>query len=773
MNSLSPYRWIAIVSVLVAPILAFIATQSETNTQDVHTWLPSGTEDRVAYDNFIELFGHDDDILVSWPGCTVEDPRLHEFTDRLHDQNAQSDRFHAILNGANVLDKLTGSRLGLREVDARRRLANVFLGPDGQTTGIVLQLSDVGRANRKASLNEVLREADQVEGLSAEEIRMGGSSYISSEIDKSTNRSLLLSIPAILLSVLITYLCLRSWRLSVITLWVAGLAALTSVALVTGCGYKINGLLVMMPVLVLVLTLSGCVHLCSYYKTVFCAQPNLPSIEHAKQAFAMGWRPSCMAMLTTSVGILMLSTSRIEAVQHFGGFSALSILIALGILLAVYPALLAIWPASERERQWLLANAKRQRTRRYCPVSFLPGRITAALILVAVAIVGPWAFMGLGKLQTTLSPTRMFPASSEVIRNYTWINQNWTSLESMEVLVKFPKDQGSLLEQMQTVSKVHGTSQRVEHVCSAFSVANLSPKISRRRTTRASIQRQALNGKLKDQMENLIAQRLIAEDDTSRVWRIRLGVKIKSDRDYESLVSGVRAKVDALSERLEDPPEVVLTGIWPLSAAGRHQLFNDLAYSFLMAFAIITPVVMLILRGVLVGLVAMIPNLAPGLMFFGTLGWLGWTIDIGTILTASVGLGIAVDDTLHFIEWYAREQKRTKCSEKALKATVAQCAGPMIFTTLICSSGLILFAFSEFIPPRQFAYAIVTLLGLALASDLLLLPALITGPLGFVFRSKKKRTPEPEPVILGFHADDQGDQAQGPERLPAQQRRAA
>lgn len=733
------FRWIVVGAILLAPGLIYVATQTQTNTQDVHTWLPNGTVERDRYDQFLSLFGHDDDILISWSGCTMDDQRLADLTNRLQSHTGEGGRFRGVINGKIVLEHLASAGLGLSDAALRRRLSNVFLGDDGETSGIIIQLSDTGRINRKACVHTLMDEVDSVIGLTRDEVRVGGSSYISSQIDKSTNHSLLLSIPAILLSVSVSFFCLRSWRLTIITLSVAAFAALSSVSLVTILGFKINGLLVLMPILVLVLTLSGCVHLCSYYKTGMRSDPTQTPEQLAQSALSFGWRPSSMAMLTTSVGILMLATSHIEAVRHFGVFSALSIVIALGVLLTLFPALLGLWPASEKERAQIMdveipAKALAHKSRE------VPWRRLATPTLALIMLLGVGAFFGLGKIQTTLSPTKMFEPSSEVNRNYNWINQNWSSLESVEVLVKFPREQGTMLDQLKTVSQIHGSTQNIDNVCSAFSTANISPPVSWRRTAKATAKRRVLDGKLKEHKQSLIDRRLIAEDDTHRYWRIRLGICVANDRDYEGLLASIDSKASLCYQSLEQPPEVILTGIWPLSAAGRHQLFCDLANSFIMAFVIITPVVMLILRGFWVGLVAMIPNVFPALLFFGALGWLGWRVNIGTILTASVGMGIAVDDTLHFIEWYVRQRKKETSSTSAVAKTIKQCARPMLYTTLICSSGLIVFAFSQFVPPKQFAYAIVALLGIALVCDLILLPALIAGPIGFVFDRAAKHS---------------------------------
>lgn len=202
----------------------------------------------------------------------------------------------------------------------------------------------------------------------------------------------------------------------------------------------------------------------------------------------------------------------------------------------------------------------------------------------------------------------------------------------------------------------------------------------------------------------------------------------------------IRQRADDAMSSSQSPADVTITGLWPLSVLGRKQLYSNLISSFVMAFVIIAPVIMLIRRSLWVGVIAMIPNLLPSVFLFGIIGWLNIEIGIGAILTAIVGLGIAVGDTLHFLEVYCRERKLSHNREGAVYETVLQCSRPMLNTTLICSAGLAVFAACQFGPGRQFSIAIVILLGLALMSDLLILPGLMLGPLGNFFETKSKTT---------------------------------
>ena len=118
------------------------------------------------------------------------------------------------------------------------------------------------------------------------------------------------------------------------------------------------------------------------------------------------------------------------------------------------------------------------------------------------------------------------------------------------------------------------------------------------------------------------------------------------------------------------------------------------------------------------------------LTLFGILGWIGRPLDIGTIMTASVAMGIAVDDTLHFLTFYQRELEMGATRANAVLASYQHCGRAMIQTTTICGSGLGLFALSEFVPTMGFAWMSVLLLTAALVGDLIVLPAILLSPLG-------------------------------------------
>lgn len=175
------------------------------------------------------------------------------------------------------------------------------------------------------------------------------------------------------------------------------------------------------------------------------------------------------------------------------------------------------------------------------------------------------------------------------------------------------------------------------------------------------------------------------------------------------------------------------TGIVPLVYKTQGELLVSLRESIIGAAVLIGVVMIVLLRSVVAGVVSMLPNVFPLVVVFGALGWLGFKVDIGIMMTASVALGVAVDDTIHFLTWFRRGMAQGLDRRGSTLLAYDRCAIAMTQTTLVAGLGLMVFAISTFTPSQQFGYMMVTMLTAALLGDLLLLPALLCGPLGRFF----------------------------------------
>jgi multidrug efflux pump subunit AcrB len=146
----------------------------------------------------------------------------------------------------------------------------------------------------------------------------------------------------------------------------------------------------------------------------------------------------------------------------------------------------------------------------------------------------------------------------------------------------------------------------------------------------------------------------------------------------------------------------------------------------------------------------MLPNIFPIVIIFGLMGWMRILVDIGTMMTASVAMGVAVDDTVHFLTWFRRGLDEGRERKAAIMLAYDRCATAMTQTTLIGGLGLSVFALSTFTPTQRFGVLMLTLMTAALIGDLIFLPALLAGPVGRVFASskaKRKQLDQASPVV--------------------------
>lgn len=188
----------------------------------------------------------------------------------------------------------------------------------------------------------------------------------------------------------------------------------------------------------------------------------------------------------------------------------------------------------------------------------------------------------------------------------------------------------------------------------------------------------------------------------------------------------------------------VYTGVVPIVYKAQRTLLASLINSTVWSFMTITPLLMFVSRGFFAGLVTMMPNVLPVLVVFGGMGWLGVPVDIGSMMAASIALGVAVDDTIHYLTWFREDLKKSRNRQHAIMAAYRACATPTLQSAMINGLGLAVFAFSTFTPTKMFGYLMLTILVAGVVAELIMLPALLAGPLGRAFKIPPRESPEME-----------------------------
>jgi predicted RND superfamily exporter protein len=192
----------------------------------------------------------------------------------------------------------------------------------------------------------------------------------------------------------------------------------------------------------------------------------------------------------------------------------------------------------------------------------------------------------------------------------------------------------------------------------------------------------------------------------------------------------------------------IYTGVVPVVYKAQRTLLVSLVESTGWAFGMIAVVMIFVVRSVRAGLLSMLPNIFPVLVVFGVMGWSGTAVDIGSMMTASVAMGVAVDDTIHFLTWFRRGLDQGRSRQSAILLAYRRVGLAMTQTTAIGGLGLSIFAFSTFTPTQRFGTLMLALLAAALVGDLIFLPALLASPLGRVFSKRRPKRDQPPTKVL-------------------------
>lgn len=190
---------------------------------------------------------------------------------------------------------------------------------------------------------------------------------------------------------------------------------------------------------------------------------------------------------------------------------------------------------------------------------------------------------------------------------------------------------------------------------------------------------------------------------------------------------------DATARDRGQKVSVVYTGLVPIVYKAQRTLLTSLIQSTGLAFVMIAGVMMLLLRSPRAGLISMFPNVFPVIVIFGYMGLRQFKVDIGSMMTASVAMGVAVDDTIHFLSWFRKGLDEGHDRKASILLAYRRVATAMTQTTAIGGVGLSIFAFSTFTPTQQFGTLMLALLAAALVGDLLFLPALLASSFGRIF----------------------------------------
>ncbi len=744
------------IALLTLPIAFYGAAKALVVAKsDIREWLPSGFEEAIAYEKFVDTFGIDEMAVISWEGASLDDSRVEALQSMLLEQTIDGrPMFSRVMSGPDLLNQVIAAHV--KRDTALSRVAGLTVGLDRKTTCLIAYPNprlEKGRpvVDRIPVMERIYATAasDPV-NISAEDLKLGGPTIDGAVMDietrKSLQRYLGLTVAVVFL---VCFLRFRDLPLAVVAVMFSLLAMVYSLAILHFCGGEMNITMILLPTLCFILGISGCVHMVNYYRNAI-AEGHLE--DAADSAFRSAIKPCFTANFTTSIGMFSLGVSKIAPIRSFGFFSGLGVLAGLIVILLILPATLHLFgerlARSTRQAAAPSATKARRASRRmssYINWVCQEHALIVVLFLIGTAVISA----GLFWMQSSVKLQSRFAERVKILQDYEWLEEHLGPLVPMEVLIHFtPENQLTHWQKLMLVKRVQDSIRRTTAIRAALSAATFAPVVPKSGGGLVQeAERRSILNRWEKEIERLEEGKLVKFNGESSSWRISTRVPAMNDLDYGVLIEKLRDNIDHQIEDFDQPGiSASVTGAIPLLYKAQHQILKDLTWSFITAFVFIALSMALLLRSIGAGLVSMLPNIFAPVIVFGVMGWFGKKVEIGSVLTASIALGIAVDDTIHFLNWYRNSIKLGASRYRAIREAFNHSSRAMIDTSLICSFGVLPFLFSSYMPSFNFALLLIAMLLAASWGALMLLPALLAGPLGNLFKPKIQPLSTPVPV---------------------------
>jgi len=469
----------------------------------------------------------------------------------------------------------------------------------------------------------------------------------------------------------------------------------------------------------------------------------------AGRALETCFLPVLLAGLTTAVGFLSVTLSRLSSIREFGLFSAFGILSTVVVSLVVAPAVLRYVPLPRRSRPAPGAGRRRDGG---LSDTFLRGvgrfdirhgaSIAVGGILVAAAALAGCFFVRvntnyIGFFRTSdpvrVNSRRMHEELSGTVPFYVVLDArawrrarpddedaDWRGPFTDPSLLRFVLDLQRFIASVGSDEAPAGRRIVDTTVSFADQVTLMHRSYKADRALQLPATREEVEALLDFFYKREQGEKYISEDFT------QANIYVRTHAPGSHVLGDLVRRIERYAR--ENAPQGVLatvTGETILILRAADEISRGQVRSLVIAFVVIFTLMGVLFTSVKAGLLSIIPNAVPILGTFGLMGWLGISLNTGTSLVASIALGIAVDDTIHYMTGFNLEMRRLGDQTRAMLATLRLRGKAIVFTSVALFCGFMVLSASRFAPIVAFGYLTAIAMAAALLGDIVVLPVLL------------------------------------------------
>jgi len=549
---------------------------------------------------------------------------------------------------------------------------------------------------------------------------------LKTSMQENMRRFVLLSIGAI---GLLLFLLFRRISGVLLPLLVVILTLFSTLGMMAFTGVAFTLITQILPSFLLAVGVGAAVHVLSIFYNYL--QQNEDKEQAIAHALGHSGLAITMTSLTTAAGLLSFSGAEVAPIADLGIFAAVGIMVSLLCTIILLPALLAIFPIkpkrtpSAEQRHAVMNRVMTGFTNVATGQSKTVLAVSALILIIGLA--------GAAQVKFSHKPFEWIDNSEPVRQATNFMNEKMGGASSMEVVIDTGRENGLYdpaimagLEKLRVEVSAMGNGELT--VGKTLSLADMLKEINK-----------ALNDNdaefytTPDNRE-LIAQEFLlfensGSDDLedfvdSQFSKARFTIKMPwADAIlYDPFMIELEQR---FRHHLGNDVGIAITGMNALLSRTMSATIISMAESYVIAALVITMMMILLLGNIKIGLLSMIPNLLPIILTLGIMGWFGMPLDLFTMLIGSIAIGLAVDDTIHFMHNYRRYHLNTGDVYQSVHKTLLSAGRAMLITSIVLATGFFLYMFSTMSNLFNFGLLTGFTIIMALLADFLLAPALM------------------------------------------------
>ena len=700
---------------------------------------------------FFEQFGYDEIVVAAYSADNVLEKRNLKIIRKITEELGQTEGITRVLSIGNAEDVIAQSgsieiaRLlrALPETTAeqeslRTRIAenplykDLLVSPDGRNALFDITLDARLREDER---DQVLREIDLLFSRESDgnAYYLAGSPIGRSEVFRCMKRDFSTLLPiGMLLLILAMYAVFRNYLCVLLPFVSVSLAVIWTVGSMYVIGSELNIFSVLIPTVLFIVGTSDCVHILTQYQD--CRHISRNKTEAIRETVRLMALPCVLTCVTTMVGFLSLLVCRLAPIRLFGVFCAVGLGFAFLLTFAILPIGLSL--ADTR-----MLSAQKPPSDSLIGVLERLGRFdhsNRVLIVLVSMVVLVLGMYGTARLQVETDPGK-FMVTSKVISDMHYIEREVGGFIPFFVVIESPEEDRikdpALLRKIEKLAEFVRKQDGVDQVVSAsdliqymnFRLHDNDPSQYRIPEDRKAVAELLFTASLSD--PSGLMTRFF--DETYRKTPVAIRFRYHDFYSYQRLMDAVLPYLEA---EFDSDPSVrtYVTGTNMMLARTMIPILSGLKQSLMLAGVDIFIVIILLFRSVRLGIISMVPNIIPIFLTLGTMGLFGISVNFGAVPIASIALGLAVDDTIHFMTRFRSEFAVDRDYRKAIDRTLRSTGKPILITAIILAAGFLIFLLSNFQYTRSMGMLISFTMMSAVFGDIILLPALLLvfKPLG-------------------------------------------